>query len=241
MLPFQKGKAPPPTTGEQLPRRVYIRRSVELAKCQYTNQCIGCQHAKLGLKPADHSEECLARILRQMSVDVDLSQRVQIAQQRMVDRAPPEQPPQKNVRSEDQVEEQTSEAHSTSSSLASIPQNPSSSSTTITSPMQVDESDQDLSKRQKTMPKTDMELEGLDKTVFKDCKERPAVRMDLLQLSVHSPGHITEVFSDSGKVCAFRRRGLTPGFALDLRTGWDLNDPAHRAKVWSHLQQERHF
>ena len=31
------------------------------------------------------------------------------------------------------------------------------------------------------------------------------------------------------KVCAVRRLGLTPGLALDLRTGWDLNDPAHRA------------
>ena len=63
----------------------------------------------------------------------------------MVDRAPPEQePPQKKVRFEDQVEEQTSEGHSTSSSLASIPQNPSSSSTTIATPMEVDESDQDL-------------------------------------------------------------------------------------------------
>ena len=171
MLPFQKGELH--HRQHQLPRRVYIRRSVELAKYRYTDQCIGCQHAKMGLKPADHSEECRARIIRQMSVDVDLSQRVQIAQQRMVDRAPPEQPPQKNVRFEDQVEEQTSEAHSTSSSsLASIPQNPSSSSTTITTPIQVDESDQDLSKRQKTMPKTDMELGGLDKTVFKECKER---------------------------------------------------------------------
>ena len=27
--------------------------------------------------------------------------------------------------------------------------------------------------------------------------------------------------------------------ALDLRTGWDLNDPAQRAKMLSHLQRER--
>ena len=57
-------EAPPPTTGEQLPRRVYIRRAVELAKYGYTDKCIGCQHAKLGLKPADHNEECRARIVR---------------------------------------------------------------------------------------------------------------------------------------------------------------------------------
>ena len=43
-------QAPPPTVGEQLPRRVYIRRSVELAKYGYTDRCIGCQDARLGLK-----------------------------------------------------------------------------------------------------------------------------------------------------------------------------------------------
>ena len=42
-------EAPPPTVGEQLPRRVYIRRSVELARYGYTDRCIGCQHARLGL------------------------------------------------------------------------------------------------------------------------------------------------------------------------------------------------
>ena len=30
-----------------------------------------------------------------------------------------------------------------------------------------------------------------------------------------------------------------PGLAFDLRTGWDLNDPAQRANMWSHLQHER--
>ena len=68
-------QAPPLTTGEQLPRRVYIRRSVELARYGYTDRCIGCQHARLGLKPADHSEECRARIVRHMTADVDLIQR----------------------------------------------------------------------------------------------------------------------------------------------------------------------
>ena len=38
-------QAPPPTAGEQLPRRVYIRRLLELARYGYTDRCIGCQHA----------------------------------------------------------------------------------------------------------------------------------------------------------------------------------------------------
>ena len=81
-------QAPPPTVGEQLPRRVYIRRSVELARYGYIYRCIGCQHARLGLK--DHNEECRARIVRHMTADDNLNQRVQIAQDRIVEATPPE-------------------------------------------------------------------------------------------------------------------------------------------------------
>ena len=134
-LPLQEGNLHHRQQGSSCGEEFTSGDPWSLAKYGYTDQCIGCQHAKLEPKPADHSEECRARIIRQMSVDVDLSQRVQIAQQRKVDRAPPElQPPQKKVRFKDEVEEQTSEHHSTSSSSASIPQNPSSSSTTITTP-----------------------------------------------------------------------------------------------------------
>ena len=80
-------QAPPLTTGEQLPRRVYMRRSVELARYGYTDRCIGCQHARLGLKLADHSEECCARIVRHMTTDDDLDQRVQIVQHRILETA----------------------------------------------------------------------------------------------------------------------------------------------------------
>ena len=114
-----EAQAPPPTAGEQLPRRVYIRRAVELARYGYTDQCIGCQHAKLGLKSADHSEECRARVVRHMTTDDDFSQRVQFAQQRIVDTVPSEaqagegdsvpEPARKKVRFAEQVEEQTPE------------------------------------------------------------------------------------------------------------------------------------
>ena len=60
---------------KQSPGRVYTRRAVELAKYRYTDQCIGCQRAKLGHKAADHSEECPARIVRP---DEDLNQIVHV-------------------------------------------------------------------------------------------------------------------------------------------------------------------
>ena len=65
------------------------------------------------------------------------------------------------------------------------------------------------------------------------------MRTDLLQLGVRSPIHVAEVFSYPGNVCSCPQIGLALVLALDMRIGWDLNDPAHRAKVWSHLQHER--
>ena len=101
-----------------------------------------------------------------MTADADLSQRAQVAQQRIVDTVPSEaqarerdsvsEPPRKKVRFAEQVEEPTPEDTATT-----IPQNPSSSSTTFATSRQVDESDQDRSKRQKIMHGTDMDLEGL--------------------------------------------------------------------------------
>ena len=69
---------------------VYIRRSAELARYGYTDRCTECQHARLGLKPADHNEECRARIVRNMTADGNLNRRVQIDQDRTVEATPPE-------------------------------------------------------------------------------------------------------------------------------------------------------
>ena len=167
-------QAPPPTVGEQLPRRFHVRRSVELARCGYTDRCIGCQHARLGLKPADHSDESRSRIVRHMTADDDLNQRVQIAQDRIVETAPPDartgerdsvpEPARMEVRFEERVGEQTPEgtvvttSRSTSSSSSS---DSSSSPIAIATSMQVDESNQDSLKRQEVTHGAEMELEGL--------------------------------------------------------------------------------
>ena len=41
----------------------------------------------------------------------------------------------------------------------------------------------------------------IDKIGFKDCKEREAVKKDLLQSGVQSSVHVSEVFSNPGKTC----------------------------------------
>ena len=160
-----EAQAPTLTTVQQLPRTVYIRRSVGLARYGNTDQCIGCQHARLGLTPAHHSEECRARTVRHMTAHDDLSPRVQIAQQRIVETAPSEahagerdsapELARKKVRFAERVEEQTAEV-----SVTTIPQSTSSSSI---SPTTID---------------TDSYL---DKIVSNDGKEREGVKKDLLQ------------------------------------------------------------
>ena len=50
-------------------------QSTEREGTGYTDRCIGCQHARLGLTPADHNEECRARIVRNMTADDNLNQR----------------------------------------------------------------------------------------------------------------------------------------------------------------------
>ena len=52
----------------------------------------------------------------------------------------------------------------------------------------------------------------------------------LIQLCVHPSVHEAEVFSSPGTARLVHRFGLTPGLAFDLRTGWDLNDPAQHER-----------
>ena len=280
-------EAPPPTVGEQFPRRVYNRRSVELARYGCTDRCIGCHHARLGLKPADHNEECRARIVRHMTADDSLNQRVQIAQDRTVEVAPPEartgerdpvpEPARKKVRFAERLGEQTPEgtvgtnsrsaSSSSSSPSSSSSSYPSSSQTAIAPSMQVDESNEDRSKRQKVTHGAGTELEGLvmeserhrfqrysdfdllmqvkqnadiylDRVFSNDHMKREIVKKEL-KLGVHPSVHLAEVFSSPRTARLVHRFGLTPGLAFDLRTGWDLNDPAQRAKMRTHLQHER--
>ena len=146
---------------------------MELARYRYTDWCIGCQHARLGLKRADHNEECRARIVRHMTADDNLNQRAQIAQDRIVETTPPEartgerdpapEPARKKVRFAERVDEQTPEgtvATSSSSSSGSSSSCPSSSQTAIVPSMQVDGSNEGSSKRQKVTHGADIELKA---------------------------------------------------------------------------------
>ena len=79
----------------------------------------------------------------------------------------------------------------------------------------------------------------LDRIFSNDHRKRETVKKELIQSGVHPSVHVAEVFSSPRTARLVHRFGLTPGLAFDLRTRWDLNDPARPAKMWSHLQQER--
>ena len=115
--------------------------------------------------------------------------------------------------------------------------------------MQVDESNEDRSKRQKVTHGADMELEGLvmeseldrlqrysdcdflmqvkqnaeiylDSNVSTDHRKREPVKKELMRLGVRPSVHAAEVLSLPGTARFVHRFSLTPGLAFDLRTGW---------------------
>ena len=67
------------------PRRVYIRKEVELQRYGYTPTCKGCEAAKTDKGSQSHTDECRGRIERAMAADPKLSGRVMAAEVRRVD------------------------------------------------------------------------------------------------------------------------------------------------------------
>ena len=131
--------------------------------------------------------------------------------------------------------------------------------------MQVDESNQDSSRRPKLTDGAGMELEGLVMESEWDRLRRYSDCDFLMQVKQSACVHLDRFFlMVAGRNCEERvdtlrcasispcggsifkhqarfvqRFGFTPGLAFDLSTGWDLNDPAQRARMWTHLQHER--
>ena len=65
------------------PRRVYIRKHVELAKYGYIDGCAGCHKASRGVAGGVHSEACRSKIEKAMKEDPDLQTRVEASSERI--------------------------------------------------------------------------------------------------------------------------------------------------------------
>ena len=64
-----------------VPRRVYIRRGIELKRFGYTEGCLGCAAVEIEFKRAGHDEGCRKRIVTEM-LKVDVGVRVKNAKLR---------------------------------------------------------------------------------------------------------------------------------------------------------------
>ena len=69
-----------PNTLKGTPRRVYIRRGVELQKYGYTDGCEACDAAKAKTNAYGHTEECRARL--EAAMRQDFTERIEIARER---------------------------------------------------------------------------------------------------------------------------------------------------------------
>ena len=52
---------------------------------------------------------------------------------------------------------------------------------------------------------------------------------------------VVEVFSPARITAHANRMGLTPGIAVDLRTGWDLDLKSHREALWKYLYKVKPY
>ena len=64
------------------PKRVYIRREVELVRYGFTPGCPGCDAARDGGEPKNHTQVCRNRIEQEMAKDSALAQRLDQARER---------------------------------------------------------------------------------------------------------------------------------------------------------------
>ena len=69
-----------PNTLKGAPRRVYIRRGVELQKYGYTDGCEGCEATKEKTKMYGHTVECRERL--ETAMLQDFKERIEMAQER---------------------------------------------------------------------------------------------------------------------------------------------------------------
>eukprot|EP00435_Cladocopium_sp_Y103_P020104 s1338_g4.t2 len=70
-------------------------------------------------------------------------------------------------------------------------------------------------------------------------KQRKKIHQDMEILYQKTGGvHVSEVFSPPRITKLAKQRGLKPGEAYDLLTGWNLTDPVQRKAFWKKLKEE---
>ena len=226
------------------PRRVYIRRDVEIAKYGQTPGCAGCRAIAAGARPQNHSEECRKRIEQRMRDDEEMARRLGAAAAK---RARTEEVPAQAPPAPGPVAQAPAAGGSSSSGAAgsgahqNVPEEPSrnilrsSGAAPSRDPLPVRMEEDSRGQRRRA---DEAGMEPLD-----DLAHSQPVREAIGE--IHMLGYLgvermdfAELFCPGRFAAAAGAFHLTPGSAFDLRTGWDLTEVSGQAECWKALERE---
>ena len=253
--------------GSSDPRRVYIRKNVELRRYGMTDQCRGCLAAATGGKPAMHDETCRARIEKALEEDAEMggAERMREAKKRKTEEeatsavSPAVSPPAPGHA--DPIQQVPSAV-----SPAVVPTQPQGEkragenlSREVESDMQMDELSFDFDEdceelmlfneeleyrqaekqvlREVCGPKTETEI--LDALQLESGTQREVLGM--LEALGAGTVHVAEIFCPPRFTASAKRFGLLPGMAMDLKNGWNLDDPKQVEEAWTYLRTARPY
>ena len=239
-LPGLLGRA-----AEALPRRLYIRREVELARYGKTEGCQGCLAAHLGAKAVMHNEACRTRITARVEADCGEGAKRPRRDAGATALAGTGDP-------------MGAGAPALSEGTGGDAGAPAPPGTGEDQPMETETADTPMDAGAPA-PLSRSRDAGAPAPAGAAEAKRPRVDQDssmeefynLFELSLDGPEdeELLELTSKSVDVaeifCPPRfteragRHKLNPGLALDLRTGWDLNDPKHIAAMWRYLDKAK--
>ena len=213
------------------PRRLYVRKEVEIEKYGTTPDCPGCIAILRGVRAQAHSEACRRRIEGRMREDDDLSKR-RLEEARMrVEKRPGESLESEEKRDRkaeplERSEEGTQASASSGSAQAAplgdaVPATPAAAVAEEVVPMH----EEPLGQGERRKPSHQLTpSEGGEEGVGYINK----VLFELGGLPIGSRADIGEVFCKDRFSAVCQKHGLHSGFAIDLTTGWDLDKDDHK-------------
>ena len=194
----------------------------------------------------NHSEACRARIEQAMAAHEAAAQRLEVSKRRRVEETPagqaaPRVPCQEDtpmVVAEHGAEEPMQvEAAGSAAAAAAVP-------VADADAMLEDQSPDGRGAKRAAEPGSDdvarmEDLGSLASSINADLAKFGCNPIELAQLEADPSATVSEVFGRGKFLERAREFGLTPGFALDLGTGWDLNDHIQRAEAARLQERDR--
>ena len=241
------------------PRRVYIRKDVELDRYGKTDFCPGCTAAEAGTRAQPHTEECRGRIMEAMREDNERggAQRVNASERRLVEAAEASAPKDAEM----SAPGNTASSSSGINDNVSAPKDAEMSAPGNTTRKRAPDLNSDELAIENTFDYINFDLFELEEDRRNaacqedkvwDQDEREVLNKLGIESSAHSEvlgmlmavgcqTHVSEIFCPPRFTARCNRLGLTPGLAMDLRTGWNFDEPADRDAAWKHLKHEQPY